>query len=68
MKRTDTKHVGESMGSSRSAKLHLLNNMGTIYEKWSLGIRRVKIFISIWGPSYADESDWDFTKRKSKAG
>jgi len=29
MKGTGTNHSGESMGSSRSASLHLWNNMGT---------------------------------------
>jgi len=29
VKGTGTKHAGESMGNSRSARLHLLNNMGT---------------------------------------
>lgn len=69
IKGTGTKHAGEITGSSRSRRLHLLNNMGTelpIFGECSLGIWRGKILESVWGPSYVDESEWDFTVEEIK--
>jgi len=69
MKGTGTKYAGESMGISVSARLHLLKNMETensIFGECSLRIRRVKFFVSIWWPSYVDESHWDFRQEEIK--
>jgi len=69
MKGTGTKHARESRGSSGSARLHLLNNMETensIFGECSLRIRRVKLFVSMWWPLYAEESHWDFGQEEIK--